>query len=70
MAKDGRTALMQASLGGHTEAMNALMAKGAEVNTAKHGPHTAEMGLTPLYLKKSAVDSTRQHRRRLSLREY
>ena len=51
MNKDGDTALMWASAGGHTEAMNALMAKGAEVNAAKHGPHPAEMGLTPLYLK-------------------
>ena len=51
MSKNGYTALMWASGGGHTEAMNALMAKGAEVNTAKHGPHPAEMGLTPLYPK-------------------
>ena len=58
MNKDGDTALMLASVGGHTEAMNALMAKGAEVNTAKHGPRPAELGLTPLYLKQSAVDST------------
>ena len=51
MDRYGLTALMAASQGGHTEAMNALMAKGAEVNTAKHGPRPAELGLTPLYLK-------------------
>ena len=51
MNKAGSTALILASHGGHTEAMNALMANGAEVNTAKHGPQPAEMGLTPLYLK-------------------
>ncbi len=55
--KNGVTALMLASLGGHTEAMNALMANGAEVNTAKHGPHPAEMGLTPPFTLKSAVDA-------------
>ena len=58
MNKGGVTALMLASGGGHTEAMNALMANGAEVNTVKHGPRPAELGLTPLYLKQSAVDST------------
>ena len=58
MSKNGQTALMLASEGGHTEAMNALIANGAEVNTAKHGPHPAEMGLTPLFTLKSAVDPT------------
>ena len=51
MTKDGVTALVLASKGGHTEAMNALMAKGAEVNTVKHGPHPAEMGLNPFHPK-------------------
>ncbi len=57
MDNNGRTALKLASVGGYTEAINALMANGAEVNTAKHGPHPAEMGLTPLFTLKSAVDS-------------
>ena len=58
MVKNGLTALIAASAGGHTEAMNALMANGAEVKTAKHGAHLAEMGSTPPVTLNSAVDST------------